>query len=418
MSILPLDVERERKILTDAQTALDSGGEPAVQAMATLRYLQTPAARKLLVSLLQQEQSSHAMMGLFGAPDPAAEAPSLVEAARRPDVAVSSSMIWLYAVLRSYRVKPFDSPEQRGKELQEANRVARSEFIATVREAVRAKHGEALLTTVLTLLGDAPQDRELRGMLVGHKAELTRRHVLDIVQRWQTLAGDDLLPVLRMAAKPPLVSPAALGLLAKVSPDDARPLIIEDLAREKPLYLDPGQGRYAIEPLKALPDRELPELDAVLRAKLHAKDLDLFTVVPLIARYASTNLLADVLVVYRRAESRWACDIQNAALRYWIRCQPKERVAALARALKSRAETGCYGNTLSEVLMDTWSEEALTLVVEALQDESPEVGQAAFQVLERHAPSGVIPEVIVAIKRLASVRPGDSDQAALALGID
>ncbi len=108
-------------------------------------------------------------------------------------------MIWLYAVLRSYGLKPVDTPEQRGKELQEANRVARSEFIATVREAVRDKHGEALLTTVLTLLADAPQDRELRGMLVGHKAELTRRHVLDIVQRWQSLAGDDLLPVLRMA---------------------------------------------------------------------------------------------------------------------------------------------------------------------------------------------------------------------------
>jgi len=84
-----------------------------------------------------------------------------------------------------------------------------------------------------------------------------------------------------------------------------------------------------------LPDRELPELDAVLRAKLHVKDPDLFTVVPLIACYASTNRLADVLVVYRRAEGRWACDIQNAVLRYWIRCQPKEGVAALARALTS-----------------------------------------------------------------------------------
>ena len=83
---------------------------------------------------------------------------------------------------------------------------------------------------------------------------------------------------------------------------------------EKPLYLDPGQGRYAIEPLEALRDRELAELDAVLRAKLHAKDPDLFTVVPLIARYASTNLLAHVLVVFRRAEGRWACDVQNAAL--------------------------------------------------------------------------------------------------------
>ena len=93
----------------------------------------------------------------------------------------------------------------------------------------------------------------------------------------------------------------------------------------------------------------------------------------------------------------------------------KEGVAALAaRALKSRAETGCYRNILPEVLMHTWSDEALTVVVEALQDESPEVVQAAFQVLERHAPSEVIPEVIVAIKRLASMRPGDSDQAAIA----
>ena len=60
------------------------------------------------------------------------------------------------------------------------------------------------------------------------------------------------------------------------------------------------------------------------------------------------------------------------------------------------------------------AERVLGELVSALQDESPEVVQAAFQVLERHAPSGVIPEVIVAIKRLASMRLGDSDQAAMA----
>jgi hypothetical protein len=132
---------------------------------------------------------------------------------------------------------------------------------------------------------------------------------------------------------------------------------------------------------------------------------------PLIARYASTNLLADVLAVYKRAEGRWACDIQNSALRYWIRCDPKEGVQALATALKARQQTGCYHSTLSEVLLDHWVGEALPVVLAALQDEDTEVMGSAVRVLERNASEEVIPQVIAAIQRTSRMAGGERQRA-------
>jgi len=411
VKIVSLEPKQEQTVLADAQVAFAKGGESTAHALQTLRYLQTPAARQMLVPLLSKEQSFEAMMGLVGAPDPVAESHTVLEAAKRPDIAVTENTLWLYTVLRSFGQKFSDLPDRHWKELEEANKTFRREFINEVRSAVSAKQGEILLSTVLTLLVDSPEDRTLRAVLVDHKKQLTKRQIEQLVQCWNKLAGDDLLPVLRMAAKPPLSNTDALGLLARISPADARPLIVEDLLREHSQYINPAEGRYALDPLMALPDRELPELDETLRRKLLAKDSDLFTVMPLIARYATTNLLTDVLMVYRRAEGRWACDIQDAALRYLVRCQPQEGIASLARVLKARIMTGCYHGTLSGVLMENWHDAALPVVVEALQDDDPEVVESAVKVLERHAGTEVIPQVIDALDRLSATTSDGIDQA-------
>jgi hypothetical protein len=188
---------------------------------------------------------------------------------------------------------------------------------------------------------------------------------------------------------------------ATLAPEEARALIVQDLARDKPLYIDRGQGRYATKPLERLPDRQLPELDAVFRRKLRTRDADLFSFMPLVARYATTNLLPDVVAVYKGAEGRWACDIERAVLQYWIRCAPAEGLEALAAALKSRATTGCYHSVLSAILLEKWTDQALPTVLAALEDQDVDVVESASRVLERHAASEVAPQVIAAIRRLA-----------------
>jgi len=398
--ITALPAEQEAQVIANAQAAINKGAPAAKTAVEQLRYLQTPAARKVLLSLLAGEQSFDASMGLAGAPNLAAEAEAVLAAARQPDVAASHNAAWLYAKLKTADLKLPTALEQRSKAIQEADRAAHAEFVTAVRATLDQKKGTALLTTVLTLLDYAPQDQQLRTLLVEHRQELSAQQVREIVSRWERLGGNDLIPIIQMAAKPPMANPAALGLLAKIAPAEARPLIVEDLGRDKPIYLDPGAGRYAIGPYAALPDRELPELDPILRRKLRAKECDLFTVMPMVARYATTNLLIDVVEVYQRAEGGWACDIQNAALRYWIRCQPEEGVQALARAVKARKATGCYHNTLSEVLQESWTTEALPLLVASMKDEDPEVADSAVKVLEQRGPPTIISEIIAAIGRM------------------
>jgi hypothetical protein len=410
--VTPLEPEREQQILADAKVGLSQGGDERKRAIETLRYLQTPAARRALLPLLSEESNMEVDFGLIGAPYPKAEAPAVLQAAAQPDFAVRPDVIWLYGVLRTLGNPRPNDPKSDSAQFREANAQARSDIIAAVRSALAVKRGETLVTTLLTLLSDSPRDAELRAPLVAHQQDLSRPQLAQIISQWEKLGGDDFLPIIRTAARPPRADPHALGLLAKVAPDEARPLILEDLARAKPLYINPGEGSYAVEPLEALPDRELPQLDEVLRRKLRDKNPDLFVVMPLIARYATTNLLADVLAVYKTAEGRWACDIQNSALRYWIRCNPMEGVQALAAALKARQQTGCYQSTLSQVLLEHWVDEALPVVLAALQDENTDVVESAVRVLERNASAEVVPQVIVAIQRSSRMTGGGERQQA------
>jgi hypothetical protein len=339
-------------------------------------------------------------LGLIGAPDPAAEAPLLLQAALRPELAVTPNIVWSYWILRQYPFVTAREPNAAPTQFHEEQDRARAEFLAAVRGALDTKQGGARATTLLTLLMENPHDPELRARLVAQNKDLTRAQITEIVNRWENLGGKDFLPIIRVAAQPPLASAPALGLLATLAPEEARALIVQDLARDKPLYIDRGQGRYATKPLERLPDRELPELDAVFRRKLRTHDADLFSIMPLVARYATTNLLSDVVAVYKGAEGRWACDIEAAVLQYWIRCAPAEGLEAMAAALKSRATTGCYHSVLSAVLLENWTDQALPIVLAALQDQDADVVDSASRVLERHAPSDVAPQVTAAIRRL------------------
>ncbi len=396
--ITPLEADRERQILNEAGKGLSEGGEVAIQAGETLRYLQTPAARRALLPLLSKAGSMTAAFGLMVAPDPKAEARAVLEMARQPDYAVNGDVIWLYGMLQALATPRSNDRSSDYAQCEKAAAQARGEFTTAVTSALAEKQGDALVSTVLALLYEAPRNAALRERLIAHQQNLSRPQLAEIIGRWEQYGGDDFLPIIRMAARPPQADAEALRLLAKLAPDEAQPLIIEDLTRDHPLYIGP-RGQSAAYPYEAFPDRELPELDKVLRDKLR-KESDLSAVMPLVARCATANLLAEVVTVYHKNEGRCACEVQNSVLRYWIRCNPKEGVPALAEALKARQFTRCYTSTLSEVLLEHWVDEALPLVLAALKDENPEVVESAVSVLERHASADVIPHVIIAIGQL------------------
>jgi hypothetical protein len=83
--IMPLTAERERELLARAKAELDQGDEKARSGVETLRYLQTPAARRTLVRLLPKEQATQAVLGLAASRDPNAAANRVLEAAALPE---------------------------------------------------------------------------------------------------------------------------------------------------------------------------------------------------------------------------------------------------------------------------------------------------------------------------------------------
>ena len=409
IKITPLPNAQEKAVIEKALAAMSSGDEnESREAARALRYMQTPAARHAALSLLGSRDDFEASMALIGAPDPGQEAPILLDAACQPDFAVSDNVVSLYAILKSPRLDTQAPPEDRHRQLLNSNEKARADMLSTVRKVIAQKQGEALLTSLLTLLSANPEDQDLRKMLLANMDKMTETQIRFIIRLWdKKIGGEDFLPILRMAATEPRWSPAALGLLARIAPDEARPLIIEDISREKPRYV--GLSHW-LKPLTELPDRQLPELDHVLHSKLIGKDPDLFIVIQLIDRYATTNLLADVVAIYSTKEGRWACDIQNSALRYWIRSDPEEGVKALGRALQLREKTGCYRNTLSDVLLEQWTTNALPLVHASLEDNEPEVVVAAVKVLEKHADSNEVTTVLDTIGRISRMKVGELEK--------
>ena len=97
--------------------------------------------------------------------------------------------------------------------------------------------------------------------------------------------------------------------------------------------------------MRTLPVHALPQLDPVFRRWLRDPSRDLDDQMAWIEHVGSTNLLADVVKFYQPREGKWAGNIQNCMLRYWIRCDPKEGVKALERALRARQNTGLQLDT-------------------------------------------------------------------------
>jgi hypothetical protein len=422
INITPLAEADELRILKQAQADLAAeervadkkAGQflhvqtPAARkAMEQMRYLQTPAACNALLALIGREDGFEAGMGLLGAADPTREAAAVLTVVENPQTAVDRNHLWLYSSLKSFAAQQSATGgvQKVAQIIQDSMKDAQAEFTIKARAVLPKKKGPVLATSILTLLFESPRNVELREMLVAHRADLTDMQVKQIFSAWETrgtnwLGGVDFLPIVRDAALPPRCVSDALFLMARLAPDEARPIIVEDIERETP--------RYDVHALCALPDSTLPQFDPVFLKRLQGQHPDLSKLMPLISRYASPTLLPDVIAVYQPSEGNWACDIQAAVLKYWIRCAPRDGVEALTRAMKSREGTGCYHGELSKVLLDGWVNAARSTAIAALQDEDPEVIESAARVLERNADPSTLPYVIGAINHLAE--PASKEQ--------
>jgi len=410
ITISALDPMQESHIIAESQAGISEGGKAAESAVTALRYLDTPASRSLLLPLIGSPQPFDALMGLYASANPSVEAASLLDAVRSGKLKFGPNIPQAYATLKTAGLRIFPVPTTR-EEQEALGKRFQSDFTAASEEITEAgktatggtgpDYNQALLTT---LFQDPVKRPQIRSELVKVQLDLTLEQADKILRNWTDFGGDEFLPLVRKFVADPTYSPDALKALALLKPEEARPLIIEDLQRERPLYLVPkASSQIANAPLLTLPEEPIPELTVFFRDQLkveHPNNLDLLT--DSIARYGTPDLLPDVIKFYLPREGQWACSIQADVLKFWLRYESPGALGALRRALAAREDTRCYTSVLSSVLLEEWNEAALPIVVSCLDDPEPEVALSAIKVLEARSDISHLGPSLVVLQRISA----------------
>jgi hypothetical protein len=416
ITIEPLPGEAEKKIIEEATQALNKQREVgrfdlAFDALERLRFLQTPAASDALLQFVDVG-GSETSLAFYGRPNYAASAAHILTLVQEGRLGLSENLLYLYSGLKSGSFLDFVS----GDDAMQPGRLAREELFAAARRVIeKGGQNEAFFADLIAWYRRNPQDPAIRSLLIQRQLELTQTQIDAVFgERFTTekhlLAEKDFLPLIRELSKPERHNPVALKALAKLAPEEAKPIILEDIRLNRPVFIPPPKTVYPNRDFlafAALPDRELPELDPILREKLPPPPYDediLETTMLLIDRYASKALLPDVLHIYETREGHWPCAFQSAVLRYWIRCDAAAGLEGLRQALGKNApdETGCFRFVLTDVLQKAWVDEALPLVLSATTHEDLDVVRGAIALLEAHAAPESVEQIIVAIERIAA----------------
>jgi hypothetical protein len=180
--------------------------------------------------------------------------------------------------------------------------------------------------------------------------------------------------------------------LIDLKPGTVRPLILEDLKRSTPLL--------SLSVLLAMPDKELPDLDGVFLGHLNNGGDWLFKIAPTIERYASARIQPQVIALYRESEGRWACSIQAALLRYWLKHDRTAALRAIEHAVNLREDTRCFAKVLGETLRDSFNADTETIVLRYVNDKDRELARDAIVLLARNGSKNA---KAIVIERLADI---------------
>ena len=420
ITIAPLPADEEKAIIAQAKkdlaTTHQMGRDKVARAAAErLRYLQTPAACDELLQLFDTPYAGEAMMGLCSTMEPPALTQKILADVKEMKLGLSDQLLQFYSSLKNggslFVVKPGGgtAAEDLRVELDNAAKSGITEDGS----------GDVFFSNLITLFCNDPHEPKIRAIMIKRQLDLPQKQIDALLnddrnpfkKKSAAITDKDFLPLLREQVKPEIHNPYALAALVAVAPDEARPIIIEDIKRDHPIYVPtdhvfrPDMDLFAH---MSLPEREIPALDAILREKLPRKTYsqdDLETTMILIERYATKALLPEVVALYKADEGRWQCVLQASALRYWIRCDPNIGVQALGDALKrdGKKDTGCFQAVLTDVLQKAWVEQALPLVLSATNNENLFVVRSAADLLEAHAGPEAIDNVIAAIERISAL---------------
>src|SRR5579872_4274544 len=288
LSIVPATKEWQESTLQTTLQVLRSSRPPAVpisnpsdprtQAIKTSRYLGTADAARDMAGRIDGGNSDWEFeAGLLGSPARSAGFEEMKRLLVKPDFPVTGRFLSTMSVLALPDNASDNVPAQR----EQAEAGFRQDLIS----ALKQKQGAALAVSANSIVENAaihasplPDDlkQATTRQLVETFDNLSYQKQAELLRfRWSALDHQEMLPVLRRIAGRDLnemwsdeASGAALQRWFQMAPDEARPVVIQEILRPKP--------RFGADVLGILPDNELPEANAPLLEHLFSS-LDYFT---------------------------------------------------------------------------------------------------------------------------------------------
>jgi hypothetical protein len=438
--VIAADAEWQAQQLADAVQALDTGSNDAAKhAARVLRFLGSEAATRELArrfwALNDEPYGWDLMFGLIGSQYRTTAIESMKAAAVDPQHPVTREFMQTLALLEiqsnpEYQLPQFD--EKRKDEWQEQLKKKTAAYNKLITEnldeltkKIESKTGEARAVSASTLLQEIPRNdpttkAQLRRLLTQSWDLLPENTRKDLIEyRWDQIGGPEMLPVLRQIVNS---QPAAdhhngdsergpaLRRIYDISPTEGRTLILSEILN--------GQSAVGMSVLGILPDKNLPELDQPLLARINGSRNPSDISFQLVDRYATKDVLRDLKTVYEKNRGEWPCIPQSALLRYFLRVEPEYGVAQVADALVTRQHTGCYKMLFGELGDAVRSPTMEKLALASLNDDSPEVVANAANALARYGSAAAEGALWKRFQVFEATWKGKEDQFQYRPGID
>ena len=296
--------------------------------------------------------------GLFIAKNRALAVKLLEEALRDTNREANFSLLGMLVRLRVLQENRLETAASRPEIFLQPEDTRSAEirqgYLKELVESLPKRSGKNLTATAIAILQSFPRDRATKMpptdvMVKVRRILLKKFDEMDILQReyllsayWEELRDESLAASIeRMLTDKNLpqtyshnVRTTALKRLIEISQEKARPLVIAEIR-------DPNSFVSA-EVLSAIDDKFLPETDDALLeqirdlAQLKTKNRDFVLLknkALLAARFATANIYASLLEVYKTYGDAWQTDARGGLLGYFARHNEREGVFLIEQAL-------------------------------------------------------------------------------------
>jgi len=367
LEILPSDPAWEKAELSRATSLIDSGSDKQSEGCLILRYLGTDAANLEMARRYSGRGACAQVFDLpiISAPNRKDVLEVLESGLRDPDKPITAMYLRVLAFVSLYQQHPewYPQPptpaEQNNPEFVHSQRAGlwsqreaiQSEelrYMKLLAAALPQKDPEARAISMLTFVnrGGAlppfglPEEiqkivrDQLPGVLI-KLSDFDRQYALQ--KAWPEFRSPAMVPVLKQIIGSPYDPAMGLALrrLYELSPEDARPIILNELRNPFP--------RLRADVLGLLPERELPELDTIMleRVKTTSTGMSRITATGLLQRYASSAISHSVRPLLEAQLGNPDCETEANLFAYFLRVDPSYGARLLHQEMQTPDRPGC-----------------------------------------------------------------------------